>query len=119
MLDAPHLQSTPADPSDFRDHLERAASRGDPFAVFGNLGGDARLIAPAASGEQYGSFLDILDAGDMAQKLWSVVGAEVQALVAAGRVVFLNTEGSGVPWLHVRLDSHPKYYKYRPYTASA
>ena len=26
--------------------------------------------------------------------------------------VWLSTEGSGVAWLHVRLDSRPKYYHY-------
>ena len=29
--------------------------------------------------------------------------------------VWLSTAGLGVAWLHVRLDSRPKYYKYLPY----
>ena len=35
-----------------------------------------------------------------------------------GQPTWLSTEGSGVPWLHVRLDSYPKYYHtdaYRSY----
>jgi hypothetical protein len=28
-----------------------------------------------------------------------------------GRAVWLNTEGTGVSWLHVRVDSRPKYYQ--------
>lgn len=30
--------------------------------------------------------------------------------------IWLNTAGAGVPWLHIRLDSRPKYYRYQPYT---
>ena len=32
------------------------------------------------------------------------------------RRLWMSTEGSGVPWLHVRLDSRPKYYKHHEYT---
>ena len=31
---------------------------------------------------------------------------------------WLSTSGLGVYWLHVRLDSYPKYYTYRPYKAT-
>lgn len=29
--------------------------------------------------------------------------------------VWLNTAGGGVPWLHIRLDDQPKYYRYQAY----
>ncbi len=29
--------------------------------------------------------------------------------------LWLSTAGGGVAWLHVRLDSRPKYYGYSPY----
>ncbi len=32
---------------------------------------------------------------------------------------WLNTSGLGVPWLHVRIDSRPKYITYRPYRDAA
>ena len=32
-----------------------------------------------------------------------------------GTIVWLRTNGSEFAWLHVRLDSRPKYYDYRPY----
>ncbi|HEU5075095.1 MAG TPA: hypothetical protein VFU02_12985, partial [Polyangiaceae bacterium] len=28
---------------------------------------------------------------------------------------WLSTSGLGVAWLHVRIDSRPKYYQYTPY----
>jgi len=30
---------------------------------------------------------------------------------------WLSTAGGGVAWLHVRLDTRPKYYRYNPYRA--
>jgi len=44
--------------------------------------------------------------------LWALVGTTLtQALSQRGnQPTWLNTEGSGVPWLHVRMDSVPKYY---------
>ena len=44
--------------------------------------------------------------------LWKQVGAALRRELDArgGRPTWLSTEGSGVPWLHVRLDSYPKYY---------
>lgn len=31
--------------------------------------------------------------------------------------IWLSTAGLGVDWLHVRLDSRPKYYRHEPYRA--
>jgi hypothetical protein len=40
---------------------------------------------------------------------------EAEELLQAGRRFWISTSGLGVPWVHVRLDSYPKYYQYRPY----
>jgi len=32
---------------------------------------------------------------------------------------WLSTAGMGVSWLHLRLDSRPKYYRYEPYKTNA
>jgi len=31
------------------------------------------------------------------------------------RPLWISTAGMGVNWLHVRLDSRPKYYRHAPY----
>ena len=58
-------------------------------------------------------------------ELLSVLGQTLAAEVLPGqsgkdkigsdRAVWVNTEGSGVYWLHVRIDSRPKYYHFAPY----
>jgi len=35
------------------------------------------------------------------------------------RRLWISTAGGGVAWLHVRLDSSPKYYGFRPYAVAA
>ena len=50
--------------------------------------------------------------------LWGEVGKQVQhrlTMSAPDSPLWLSTEGSGVPWLHIRLDSRPKYTKHASY----
>jgi hypothetical protein len=35
--------------------------------------------------------------------------------VGAGRLIWVSTAGLGVIWLHMRLDSRPKYYRTNSY----
>ena len=48
------------------------------------------------------------------QALWQAVSKAVEEQIC-GRPLWLNTAGGGVAWLHVRLDSTPKYYQFAPY----
>jgi hypothetical protein len=53
-------------------------------------------------------------------ELWRQVGEQVaenlQTYVKSDeQPLWLSTDGSGVPWLHVRLDSKPKYIKHLEY----
>ena len=47
---------------------------------------------------------------------WKTVGQTMeQNLSQTEQTIWLNTAGGGVAWLHVRLDTRPKYYQYQPY----
>ena len=116
-----------ANPSDFAEHFGDAAGA----ATFKNLGGDSTLVAPTgepvlAPGERraaYGHIAAFCRSAPETQHvaLWQAVGAAMHALTGTPELlpVWLNTEGSGVPWLHVRMDSRPKYYHHRPYKQAA
>ena len=112
----------PANPLDFKEHLEGEEEAG--AATFANLGRDATLVSPTGDPVMdpgpgraaYGHIAAFVRGAPEGQQvaLWQAVGA---ALATSGsQPVWLSTEGSGVPWLHVRLDSRPKYYHHRPYT---
>eukprot|EP00747_Dinoflagellata_sp_TGD_P207831 gnl/TRDRNA2_/TRDRNA2_81361_c0_seq1.p1 gnl/TRDRNA2_/TRDRNA2_81361_c0~~gnl/TRDRNA2_/TRDRNA2_81361_c0_seq1.p1 ORF type:complete len:266 (-),score=36.79 gnl/TRDRNA2_/TRDRNA2_81361_c0_seq1:88-885(-) len=122
VIDAPHLDSGHASSSAFSSYL--SLHRGQPVVTkFSNLGGDAELVAPAQAGsdaevyEHIGSFLR--GAPDVqVQALWRGVGDAIKHRLeqsSPDEPTWVNTEGSGVPWLHVRLDSTPKYYHHTPY----
>jgi hypothetical protein len=114
LLDARRLAFVEPDPSSFEEHFD---ARSD-VAVFPSLRGDATLIAPCPRGPEhaYGHFAAFLRGAPPTQvhALLAAVGREVLAHVGP-EPRWVSTSGLGVPWLHVRLDSVPKYYHHAPY----
>ena len=105
-----------ADPNDFAEHLKPAA----PVVVsFPNLDGDAVLVVPRQiSGLAcYGHLAAFVREAPREQQhaLFQILADETEKLLNAGRRFWISTSGLGVPWVHVRLDTYPKYYQYRPY----
>ncbi|MCA9491387.1 MAG: hypothetical protein KC621_15755 [Myxococcales bacterium] len=116
VLDAPALARVSPQPGPFREILAGA----DRVGAFDSLGGDARLVAPCPEGPDthYTHLATFLRHAPETQihALWARVGAEIEAWLAAGRgPLWVSTSGLGVHWLHVRLDSVPKYIQHRPY----
>ncbi|MEO0972526.1 MAG: hypothetical protein AAFX85_05470 [Pseudomonadota bacterium] len=116
LIDAPALDGVRADASAFAEHLDAAG----PAHVrrFENLGGDAELVV-ARSPAQDAPFAHLAAflryaSPDQRRALWAATGQAVMEIVAR-RPVWLSTSGLGVPWLHIRLDSTPKYYQFAPY----
>jgi len=97
----------------FRDHQE-----GDGVVIFPNLGKDAVLIVPTPIEKTnvYAHMASFLRGASKAQvhAMWKAVGEAMKKTIGHEKI-WLNTAGGGVPWLHVRLDSRPKYYMYNPY----
>jgi hypothetical protein len=116
LLDEPGLDAAPDDAA-FADQFA-AASGVDSVIVFANLGKDAVLVVPRPMGAlsayaHLAAFLRHAPAGQR-HELWQAVGAATEAEVSDSPI-WLSTAGMGVAWLHVRLDSRPKYYGFRPY----
>lgn len=113
LVDSPELER-PADASAFRSHFADA-----PVVAFENLGGDALMVVPCPEGppDAYAHLAAFVRQAPSAQihALWATIGQAVQQRLD-DRPLWLSTAGSGVAWLHVRLDSRPKYYAYSPYT---
>lgn len=115
MLDAPALARRRPDHSSFAGQF--AAAR-NGVAVFDSLGGDARLLAPCpptpdSDYAHFGAFLRNAPATQI-RALWQHTGREVSRLLST-EPLWLSTSGLGVSWLHIRLDTRPKYYQHRPY----
>ena len=115
---APALADARADVSPFAVPL--VGARAPVVRAFRNLGGDATLVVPAPSEDPrgYPHLAAFLRAAPRAQAhaLWQTVGGAVETwLLTRGRTVWVSTAGLGVSWLHVRLDTRPKYVKWPAY----
>lgn len=120
LIEAPMLARFAAEPAPFASHFDRAA--GEDVIVFPSLGGDAVMVVPCPRGpdEHYPHLAAFLRLGDRDQvrALWHCTAQEMLRVIGE-RPVWLSTAGGGVAWLHIRLDSRPKYYSYDPYRRSA
>lgn len=117
LVDSPALADVQPDPNDFQPHFAAVAAS-EPVVAFANLSGDAFLIAPcswapASVYPHLAAFVRLAPALQQ-QALWRAVGAAVEQRLGS-RPLWLSTSGLGVNWLHVRLDTHPKYYTFAPY----
>ena len=115
LIDSPKLADIEPDPSDFNQYFESADRE---VVTFPNLGNDALLVVPCPIADiPHSTHLAnfVRDAPTSQQHLlWQTVGRSLQQKLNQ-QPVWLNTSGLGVHWLHVRLDSRPKYYNYKPY----
>lgn len=117
LVDAPALARLTPDRASFAEHF---AKRGAAEVLsFPNLSGDAVLIVPAPIGEEhvYAHLARFLRGAPESQidAFWQRVGVTMKERVSE-KPVWLSTAGLGVSWLHLRLDSRPKYYRHQPYT---
>jgi hypothetical protein len=113
MIDAPVLGNMRPNAEAFRSYFA-----GDEIVTFRNLGGDAILVAPSPdeSARTYphlGAFLQQAPAKKI-RELWRSVGRAVCDGLSE-QPLWLSTSGLGIAWLHIRLDSFPKYYQHQPY----
>jgi hypothetical protein len=120
LIESASLAGLRADPEPFRPHF--ASHPNSTTLTFPNLARDALLVVPSpiTATEAYGHLATFVRTAPEVQvrSVWA----------AAARVVrenlgptprWLSTSGLGVSWLHLRLDTRPKYYQFTPYTAAA
>ena len=116
LIEAPMLEGMPVERAPFSPYFEEAT--GEDVIVFPNLGGDAVLVVPCPQGpdEHYPHLAAFLRNAPQKQirALWHRTAQEVLHSIGE-RPVWLSTAGGGVAWLHIRLDSRPKYYSHAPY----
>lgn len=113
-VSSPLLVGTPSDPGPFAEYFSPDCS----VVTFESLGGDALLVAPCPEvhGDNFAHLARFVATASEKQKsaLWKEVGVALAKKIGAGPT-WLSTAGLGVSWLHVRLDTRPKYYRHAPY----
>ncbi len=120
LVDSPALARLTAEPAAFARPF--AAAPEDEVVAFENLGRDAWLVAPRPLPEagDYPHLAAFLRAAPARQKaaIWRRTGEAVTRLLSE-RPLWISTSGLGVAWLHLRLDTRPKYYVHAPYRSFA
>ena len=116
LVSAPSLLGLLPDPLAFAKHFRTNPS--EQIVTFSNLGGDATLVVPTpqAEHEVYAHLASFLRRAPEQQSsaLWRHLGRALSSRLSSAPI-WLSTAGMGVSWLHVRLDSQPKYFRHTPY----
>lgn len=114
LIDSQPLKNIAADSSAFRSYF----TADQAVVSFWNLGKDAKLVVPCPrkADHHYGHLANFVRSGATEQidVFWQMIGQEYEQLLGE-EIKWLSTAGLGVSWLHIRIDSRPKYYRYRPY----
>ena len=120
VIGSPALARLEAEPAAFARPF--AVEPEDEVVTFENLGGDAWLVAPrpVPEAEGYPQLAAFLRAAPASQRsnLWSQTGEALIRLLSE-RPLWVSTSGLGVAWVHVRLDTWPKYHVHKPYRSFA
>jgi hypothetical protein len=114
IINSDFLASRTPDSHTFSQYFEKDKK----VVTFPNLGNDAQLIVPCPRKKDncythIGSFVRKADE-DQIDKFWQITGHETLQEVNS-KPKWLSTSGLGVFWLHVRIDTIPKYYQTKEY----
>jgi len=105
-----------ANKSPFQEHFDRFPN--EEVITFPNLSGDAQLVVPTPQTklQNYAHLANVVRNAPDSQidGLWEMIGSEYEKALQQ-RPKWLSTAGLGVSWLHIRIDSRPKYYRFRAY----
>ncbi len=114
IIDSSAVASLKKDDSSFKSYFKE----NEMVTSFLNIGKDANLVVPCpiSEGTDYAHFASFLRTAnqDQIESVWKKI-ASVYIDKTNEKPLWLSTSGLGVSWLHIRLDSTPKYYQYQPY----
>ena len=106
------------DRATYADYFD-TRSAPDGIVSFANLGGDALLIVPSPfrRNADYSGMAEFFRDAPINQQrgLWRELGRHAR-LRLCDRPIWLSVAGGGIRWLHFRIDSIPKYYRYHSFT---
>lgn len=104
------------DYSSFEKELNK--SKNNYATSFYNLSKTSYLIVPIPrKGKKFTTMKDFIDNASKIQqkKLWQMVAEKVLMMLKKHNKVWVSTHGTSVPYLHVRIDTRPKYYQTNKY----
>lgn len=117
LVDSPQLAKAHPNPNPFREYFA-SASPNTEVITFPNLSNDALLVVPCriSKSNTYTHLASFVRKANQSQShlLWQILAQKIQEQLDE-QPLWISTSGLGVYWLHLRLDSYPKYYHFQPY----
>ena len=110
------LNSLQEDWSRFQQQLSENQTQNKYVTSFYNLSGDALLVVPIPVQTKKRNFTTLKDFVDTAsttqqKQFWKEVAKQIKNLTKNGnKKYWVSVHGLGVPYLHVRICTKPKYY---------
>ncbi len=95
----------------FKEHIQK--SKHKYVTSFPNLNGDTILVVPMPrAGKSYATFKDFVDNAPkiQQQEFWKKVSTIAENQMKKFGSIWVSAHGLGVPYLHIRVCSMPKYY---------
>ena len=111
-IDSDELDNLSQDSTDFDEYL--ANPNNEYCTSFYNLSKTTRLIIPTKlNGSNYKSLKEFIENAPHIQQqyFWKQVSIEAYNMLKQHSKIWISTHGLGVPYLHVRVEVSPKYYK--------
>lgn len=106
------LDKMKEDYSSFSQNIKK--SENSDVTSFYNLSKSAYLVIPIPrKSKQFTTLKDFMDNASERQQrnLWKEVAQSIIMMLKKYDKVWVSTHGLGVPYLHIRIDTNPKYYQ--------
>lgn len=97
--------------TDYKTYINK--SKNNNVVSFPNLSRDTILVVPMPKrGKNFSNLKNFIDTASSTQtrQFWKKVVIETRKLLKKHNKVWISTHGLGVPYLHVRISTTPKYY---------
>ena len=118
LVKSPQLARVKSNPNPFQEYFRHTSSN-QKIITFPNLQQDALLVVPCpiAEKEIYCHLASFVRKAPEIQNhlLWQTLSQAITQKLDENKPIWVSTSGLGVYWLHIRLDSFPKYYNFQPY----
>ena len=88
-------------------------SKNKDVLSFFNLSKTSLLVVPKPrNNKKYTTLKQFMDNATMKQQkvFWKKVASSINKMLKTNDKVWVSTHGKGVPYLHIRIDTNPKYY---------
>ena len=95
----------------FEDKIKKTNNKN--VLSFYNLSKTSKLVIPyPKKGKKFTTLKQFMDNASLKQQklFWKKVVSSIKSMLKKYDKVWISTHGTGVPYLHVRIDTYPKYY---------